>query len=79
MWLEEIQPAVQDIQAKVSRKTIAKNTAWEAAASTKFFGIEGAASLMHFQGPPLGLEAIAATVAAEQQPLAGWLAHLLMP
>lgn len=30
----------------------------------KFVGIEGAASLLHFQGPALGLEAAAATTAA---------------
>lgn len=71
MWLEEIQPAVQDIQTKVSRKTIAKNTAWEAAASTKFFGIEGAASLLHFQGPSLGMEAVAATAAAATTAIGG--------
>lgn len=71
MWREEIRPAVQDIQLKVSRKAIAKNTAWEAAASTKFFGIEGAASLLHFQGPALGLEAAAATVTAATTAIGG--------
>lgn len=64
LWLEEIQPAVADIQSKASGQAIAKNTAWEAAATMKFAGIEGAASLMHFQGPALGMDAVAATAAA---------------
>lgn len=71
MWLEEIHPAVQDIQAKISRKSIARNTAWEAASSTKFFGIQGAASLLHFQGPALGMEAVAATVTAATTAIGG--------
>lgn len=71
MWLEEIHPAVLDIQTKVSRKSIARNTAWEAVASAKFFGIEGAASLLHFQGPTFGLESAAATGAAATAAIGG--------
>jgi hypothetical protein len=71
LWREEIQPAVADIQSKASRQSIAKNTAWEAAATMKFAGIEGAASLLHFQGPALGLEAAAATTAATATALGG--------
>jgi hypothetical protein len=71
LWVEEIQPAVADIQTKASRQTIAKNTAWEAAATMKFAGIEGAASLLHFQGPTLGLESAAATAAAAATALGG--------
>lgn len=71
LWLEEIQPSVLEIQSHVSRKTIAKNTAWEAFRSARFYGMEGAASLLQLRGDDLGLDHVAAAATSAATAVAG--------
>ncbi|WP_146072534.1 hypothetical protein [Arthrobacter sp. 4R501] len=71
MWLEEIQPSVNELQHQLSRKIIAQNTLWEGLAAGKSIATEAAAALIHFQAPALGLDQVLATATAAATAVAG--------